>query len=113
MAFVDNQPRNQVGSGSTIALNGVNQIWAEPGTVPTITSFPSHGARNSVIEISGSGFNTPLLTVEFNFYQVAQTVTVVDGNLIRVTVPSGATTGQIVITNSYSTVFSATDFIVD
>ncbi len=112
MAFVDNQPRNQVGSGSTIGLNGINQIWAEPGTAPTISTFTASGARGSTITINGSGFNTPILIVEFNFYQVASTVTVVSPTQLTVVVPSGATTGPIVVTNSYSSAFSATDFTV-
>jgi hypothetical protein len=113
MAFVDNQPRNQVGSGSTIALNGINQIWAEPGTVPTITSFPASGAKGSRIVIVGTGFNTPILIVEFNFYQEATIITKAsDGTQVEVEVPSGATSGPITITNSYSTAFSATDFTV-
>jgi hypothetical protein len=112
MAFTNNQPTNQVGSGSTIAINGLNAIWAEPGTVPTITNFTPNGTPGSTITINGSGFNTPRLIVEFEFYQVAQTVTVVNGNQIEVVVPPNATTGPITITNSYSTVFSTTDFTV-
>jgi hypothetical protein len=112
MAFVDNQPRTQVGSGSTIGLNGINQIWAEPGTAPTISTFTASGARGSTITINGSGFNTPTLIVEFNFYQVASTVTVVSPTQLTVVVPVGATTGPIVVTNSYSSAFSGTDFTV-
>jgi hypothetical protein len=112
MAFVDNQPRSQVGSGSTIGLNGINQIWAEPGTAPTISTFTASGARGSTITINGSGFNTPTLIVEFNFYQVASTVNLVSPTQLTVVVPAGATTGPIVVTNSYSSAFSGTDFTV-
>jgi hypothetical protein len=58
--FVNNQPTNQVGSGTTIALNGINTVTVETGTAPTISSVirvsnctPMCSDR---IEITGSGF---------------------------------------------------------
>jgi hypothetical protein len=114
MLFVNNMPTNQVGSGSTIALNGVNQIWSDPGVAPAITSFPSSGTRNTEITVNGSGFTAPGLVVEFNFYQVApsNTVTIVSDSQIRVIVPNGATTGPLVISNNYGTAFSTSDITV-
>jgi hypothetical protein len=114
MLYVNNMPTNQVGSGSTIALNGVNQIWVDPGVAPTITSFPSSSTRNVEITINGSGFTAPGLVVEFNFYQVAptNTVTIDSDSKIRVIVPSGATTGPLVISNNYGTAFSASDITI-
>jgi hypothetical protein len=114
MLYVNNMPTNQVGGGSTIALNGINQIWVDPGVAPTITSFPSSSARNVEITINGSGFTAPGLVVEFNFYQVAptNTVTIDSDSRIRVTVPSGATSGPLVISNNYGTAFSISDITI-
>jgi hypothetical protein len=112
MAFVNNQPTNQVGSGSTIGLNGMNQVWTDPGTAPTITLFPSNATRNTEILIEGSGFTAPGLVVEFEFYQQASSVTITDDSHIKVIVPNSATTGPIVITNKYGTAFSTTNITI-
>jgi hypothetical protein len=112
MLFVNNMPTNQVGSGSTIGLNGKNQVWTDPGTAPTITLFPSNATRNTEILIEGSGFTAPGLMVEFEFYQQASSVTITDDSHIKVIVPNSATTGPIVITNKYGTAFSTTNITI-
>jgi hypothetical protein len=94
----NNQPTNQVGSGTTIALNGINTLTiADTVTVqaPSITSITiTSGPIGTLISIKGSGFSGA--TVKF-YRNVAAVITSNDGSEIRVTVPSGARTGPIIV----------------
>jgi hypothetical protein len=69
---------------------------------PTITSLtPNSGAVGSAIVIAGSGFGTVQsnVTVKFNSNKTA-TITSFSSTSITATVPSGATTGNVVVTVS-------------
>jgi hypothetical protein len=104
MAYLDNQSRGQMGSGSTIALNGATSITFDPNLAPTITSLSSYTATagSTQIVINGAGFNQvdiALITVKFWRNVLASGFTINVGNSqITVTVPAGATTGKVTVT---------------
>jgi IPT/TIG domain len=79
---------------------------------PSITSFtPSNGAVGSTVTLTGTGF-TGTSAVTFNG-TAATTFTVNTDVQITVTVPIGATTGKIAVTNSAGTATSLTDYTVN
>ena len=70
-------------------------IYACP--TPTITSlFPTSGAPGATVTITGTGFGTTTGTVTFN--GTTATVTNWSDTVITTTVPTGATTGNVVVT---------------
>jgi hypothetical protein len=107
MLYINNQPTNQVGSGSTIGLNGANSVWVDPGATPTITG-PGAGsyATLSTITITGSGFSLGPITVKFNRNQLGTGISVASDTSLTVTIPSGATSGTFGITNANGTAVS-------
>jgi 6-phosphogluconolactonase (cycloisomerase 2 family) len=81
--------------------------------VPTITSFtPASGAEGYTVTISGTNFiPTPASnTVRFN--GTVATVTAASATSLTVTVPTGATSGTISVTNAGGTATSAASFSV-
>jgi hypothetical protein len=79
---------------------------------PVITSFtPEEGYEGIAVTITGINFTgTPPGGVTFNGTSASF---VVDSDVqIRATVPSGASTGKISVTNAAGSAFSAADFIV-
>ena len=82
-----------------------------PPSPPSIASFsPSSGPVGQVVTITGSGF-TGTSAVEFG--GVAAAVFTVDNNAqIRATVPLGAVTGRIQVTNAAGSDESSEDFVV-
>ena len=98
MAYVNNQPTGQVGSGSTIAINGITSFETSTVTPPSITSFNLNSAAAlTTIEINGSGFSQPGLVIKFNRNKIAGTPSSLTDSKITVTIPSGATTGRVVV----------------
>jgi len=78
---------------------------------PVISSFnPTEGSVSIEVTIAGSNF-TGTSSVKFNGTP-ATTFAIDSDSQIRATVPTGATTGKISVTNVGGTVESATDFIV-
>jgi gliding motility-associated-like protein len=81
--------------------------------VPTITSFtPSSGPVGTTVTITGTNFSTTPANNTVTFNGTAATVTASTATSITVTVPSGATTGPIVVTVSGNTATSTTNFTV-
>jgi hypothetical protein len=79
---------------------------------PSITSFtPSNGAIGSTVTLTGLHL-TGATAVTFNG-TAATTFTVNTDTQITVTVPAGATTGKIAVTNPAGTGTSATDYTVN
>ncbi|MFN2470289.1 MAG: IPT/TIG domain-containing protein [Gaiellaceae bacterium] len=75
-------------------------------TALAITSFtPTSGLAGTVVTINGSGFTTTS-TVKFN--GVAATVTYVSPTQLKGTLPAGATTGKITVTNAAAPVGTVT-----
>jgi hypothetical protein len=94
------------GTGTSVGTFTVN---ASP--TPTITSFtPATGAVGSTVTITGTGF-TGASGVTFNG-TAATTFTVDSDTQITATVPTGATTGDIVVTTPGGNATGATPFTV-
>ena len=78
---------------------------------PNISSFnPTSGSVGTSVAISGSGF-TGVTQVKFNG-TLATSFTVNSNTSIQATVPTGATTGPISVSNAAGTASSATNFAV-
>lgn len=78
---------------------------------PTITSFtPTSGVIGTSVTITGTKF-CGTTSVKFNNVS-ATTFTVNSATSITATVPTGATTGKISVTNTVATVNSTADFVV-
>ncbi|MES2388879.1 MAG: IPT/TIG domain-containing protein [Bacteroidota bacterium] len=78
--------------------------------VPTITSFsPVTGPIGTVVAISGTNF-IGFTTVAFN--GTSAVFTILNGNTISATVPTGSSTGKITVTTAGGTATSALDFTV-
>lgn len=79
---------------------------------PSISSFtPTSGPVGTVVTITGSGF-TPGTNVRFSNFVAAASVTYVSYTELRATVPEGAVTGPITVSNGGGTVRSSTSFQV-
>ena len=112
LSFVTNQPAPTPGTGPTIALGGVTSITRDPNAAPTITSLSTYTAQAGVtqIVITGGGFdhlNPGNITVKFWRNKVASGFTVsADDTQITVTVPTGTTTGKVLVSTPNGTAVS-------
>jgi hypothetical protein len=90
---------------------GTGQSSKDFKVKPAIASFsPPSGPVGTPVTLSGSGF---LGTTDVSFNGVAATFTVVNSGTINTTVPAGATSGKISVTNAGGTVKSKTSFHVE
>ena len=92
---------------------GMLGVTAAQAADPTITSFtPTSGPIGTTVTITGTHFNSPVVTdVEFDDRN-AETFTVVNDTRITATVPSNGTDGPIQVTNADGTATSSSDFNV-
>lgn len=127
MLYVNNMPTNQVGGGTTIALNGANSVWVDPGEAPTITGFAIMSSCtplcSSRLEITGTGFEVGSTTPNIVKFWRNKVVTLGSGssgayvataNLIIIAgqlIPSGITEGPIMVVTQYGTAVSADPYI--
>jgi hypothetical protein len=92
------------GEDFSVSLTGTS------GSPPTITSFaPTVGDVGASVVITGTGFQG---TSAVAFNGVSATFTEDSGTQITATVPAGATTGPITVTNATGTATSSTNFAV-
>ena len=92
-------------NNSATATTNIN-----PGSAPTIASFtPSSGPAGTTVTLTGSNFFSST-SVKFN--GVSATFTVNNNGSITATVPAGAGTGPIAVTNSVGTTISGSSFTV-
>lgn len=105
MAFVNNQPTGQVGSGSTIGLNGVTSFETSTALPPSITGLSALTISKSAggtFTITGTGF-TGSISVKFWRNKVIVTTS---GNGTTIDIPVldisniGATSGRIAVITS-------------
>ena len=97
--------------GGNASSTGGYTYQALPPPAPVVTSFmPISGPVGTTVTITGSNF-TGSTVVAFNG-TAATNFTVDLDTQITVTVPSGATSGKVSVTNSGGTGQSATDFVV-
>ena len=95
-------------NGNVTAINRIaSTSVTRIGSVST-----SSGATGSSVTITGSGFSSIPSQDVVTFNGVAATVTYASGNRLVVTVPAGATTGDISITTQTSSVTSDNSFTV-
>jgi hypothetical protein len=74
MVFVNSQPRGQMGSGSTIALNGLTSYSIDLTVPPTITGFSTSTLSTSAqgnFTITGANFANPLKVYFWDGIEVA------------------------------------------
>jgi hypothetical protein len=112
LLWVLNQPTNQVGSGSTISLNGVNSFETSTVSPPSITSLSTtllSLGSGGTFTITGTGFNAGGLTVKFwrNKYVTpsGSTATTITFNVSDIG-SSGAASGRIAVTTVNGEVIS-------
>ncbi|HYM82124.1 MAG TPA: IPT/TIG domain-containing protein, partial [Candidatus Limnocylindria bacterium] len=108
---------NATNSAYYTSKEGVNQpalviqTASGPPVAPTITSFtPASGPVGAEVTIDGAEF-VGVTGVTFNGV-AATSFTVETPSRLRATVPAGATTGRIAVTNPHGSGQSGTDFIV-
>jgi hypothetical protein len=113
LAWVNSQPTNQVGNGSTIALNGATSLTIDTTTPPSITGLSTLTLSLSAggnFTITGTGFNGAI-TVKF---WRNKTVSATSGNGTTIVIPvadiatAGATSGRIAVITA-----AGQDFSVD
>ena len=77
---------------------------------PTVTSFtPASGQVGTLVTLNGTSLGT-VTAVTFGNVSVTAPITVLSATSIRVTVPAGALTGRISVTNPAASAQSATNF---
>ena len=104
LAWVNSQPTNQIGSGNTIAINGVTSYSVDTTTPPSITTLSTtllSLGSGGTFTINGTGFGASGLTVKFWRNKVVtptgSTATTITFNVSDIG-SSGATTGRIAVT---------------
>jgi hypothetical protein len=87
---------------------------ADSNDMPWVTDVnPTHGVQDDSITISGLGFLAAQGTGTVTFNGTSATVTSWSDTEIVVTVPVGATSGDIVVTNDFGDSSAGTAFTVD
>lgn len=105
---------NNASQAATADANVNNTVAATSNPAPTITGFsPTTASAGATVTITGTYFDaTPANnTVTFSG-NAAATVTAATTTQLTVTVPSGAKTGPITVSNDGGTVSTSTDFTV-
>ncbi|SHI35946.1 choice-of-anchor D domain-containing protein [Flavobacterium terrae] len=102
---------NPAGTKNGIALGNVQTIVTPPCTPATIVSvMPSSGPIGTQVTITASTGNLTSATASFN--GVAATIVSSSASQLVVTVPSGATTGNLIVTDSQPCSSAAIAFTV-
>jgi hypothetical protein len=82
--------------------------------IPAITGFsPATGAVGTVVTITGSGFGTAADNTIVAFNGTTAAISGTTSTQLVVTVPAGATTGQVAVTVNGLTAFSPSPFTVN
>lgn len=100
--------------GSNTATSSASfTVTTASSTTPTISSFtPLSAVAGSTVTITGTNFSTTTANNTVTFNGVAATVTAATSTQLTVTVPSGVSTGKILVTVNGQTVSSSVDFTV-
>ena len=119
--FTVDGPTQITATVPTAAVSGKITVTTPGGTAtsptdftvirpPTVTSFtPASGQVGALVTLNGLNLGT-VTTVTFGNVSVTAPITVVSPSSIKVTVPSGALTGRIAVTNPAAGAQSATNF---
>jgi uncharacterized repeat protein (TIGR03803 family) len=100
-------------TGSVTVATGSTTLTSTKNfnVTPTMTSFsPSSGAVGTLVTITGTGLKQ---TTKVTFSGKSASFTAVSDTEVTATVPSGATTGKIIVTTKGGSVTSATSFTVN
>jgi uncharacterized repeat protein (TIGR03803 family) len=100
-------------TGSVTVATGSTTLTSTKNfnVTPTMTSFsPSSGAVGTLVTITGTGLKQ---TIKVTFSGKSASFTVVSDTEVTATVPTGATTGKIIVTTKGGSVTSATSFTVN
>ncbi len=100
-------------TGSVTVATGSTTLTSTKNfnVTPTMTSFsPSSGAVGTLVTITGTGLKQ---TTKVTFNGQPASFTVVSDTEVTATVPTGATTGKIIVTTKGGSVTSATSFTVN
>jgi hypothetical protein len=112
MAYINNQPTSQVGSGSTIGLNGATSLetsTVQPPVITTLSTLTISLSGGGSLMITGTGFNG---TVTVKFWR-NKTIDKTSGNGTSISVSAselnsiGATTGRVSVITSAGQAVSA------
>lgn len=107
LIYAINQPSQPAGTGSTIAVGGSTSVTVINTAPPAITSLSTYtAATGTSIDINGSGFTAAGLEVKFWRNKIPVTMTVVSDSRITATIPTGTTSGRIIITTANGSVAS-------
>ncbi len=98
---------------SQLATSANDFVFIPTPTAPTITAInPATAAEGTVVEITGTHFNTTTSANLVKFNGMEATVTNATATHLTTTVPAGATTGKVTVTVGQETGGSADDFVV-
>lgn len=96
------------------AVGNILSITRQDATQLSLVAFsPSHGLAGSSVTILGSGFNTTAGQNAVSLNGASATVTSVTATQMIATVPAGATSGPITVSNSNGSATSSSSFTVD
>jgi IPT/TIG domain-containing protein len=106
VAFRNGAPSNGQPSNGTVWFIDAGL----PAPSPTVVNFlPGSGKAGSTVLLQGAHF---VGTTEVEFAGVTASFKVLTANYVRATVPAGAITGSIAVTNAGGTVSSQKTFVV-
>jgi len=94
-------------AGNIVAIRRAN-----PAPITIAGFVPTSGPTGTVVAITGTGFGATAAGNIVTFNGVAATVVAATVTALTVAVPTGATTGKVVITAAGNTATSAQDFLV-
>lgn len=100
--------------GLCVSNGRLNARWALTGTVPSMvlySVYPGRAGTGETVELAGKGFGTSRGTVTFGGTQ-ATSIALWSDRLIRLTVPSGAQSGPVVVTTSGGQPTNGVPFVV-
>jgi hypothetical protein len=119
MAFINNQPTGQIGSGSTIAINGATSLSKDLNAPPVITSLSSTSislSSQGEFWINGSGFSNGGLRVTFWDEVDVSPKSVTDSKItfdISAIAAEGATSGRIAVRTVKGPVVSIDTLVIN
>lgn len=115
LEFVIQQPAPPVSNGPGIALSGATSVTLDPNQAPTISGISvSSGRVGDTVTISGAGFTASALQMVKFWRNVQAAVQGTPTNTqIVVLVPSGATTGKIIVITANGSAITEGNFTVD
>jgi hypothetical protein len=100
MLYVNNMPTNQVGSGTTIGLNGATSLTIDDSATVRAPLINSISISGTTVTINGEGFGSSAVSVKFerNVITSATPSGTDAAGIITVTLPAGARSGYVLVT---------------